>query len=159
MTKRHNPATVHPPAGKYSHGVETAPGARLLYVAGQVGVKPDGSTAPSDEAQCDQAWANVKAVLAAGGMSVADVVKFNAYVTRTDLIPVYRGARDRALGDVAPPASTLVVVAALAHPSWIVEIECVAAKGGAPAKAKAAGGGAKAASAKSRVAKGKKRRK
>lgn len=157
MTKRHNPATVHPPAGKYSHGVETVPGARLLYVAGQVGVKPDGSTAPSEEAQCDQAWANVKAVLAAGGMGVSDVVKFNAYVTRTDLIPVYRGARDRALGDIAPPASTLVVVAALAHPSWIVEIECVAAKGGAPAKAKAGGGGAKASTKSG--GQGKKRRK
>lgn len=158
MTKRHNPATVHPPAGKYSHGVETAPGARLLYVAGQVGVKPDGTTAPTDEAQCDQAWANVKAVLAAAGMSFADVVKFNAYVTRADLTPVYRGARDRALGDIAPPASTLVVVAALAHPSWIVEIECVAAKGGVTAQAKAGGGSVKASAAKS-GGKAKKRRK
>jgi len=162
MTKRHNPPTVHPPAGKYSHGVETASGARLLYVAGQIGARPDGSTAPTDEAQCDQAWANVKAVLAAAGMGVADVVKFNAYVTRADLIPVYRGARDRALGDVAPPASTLVVVAALANPAWVVEIECVAAKGGAAKPASAGGGGravAKRGTAKRGAAKGKARRK
>jgi enamine deaminase RidA (YjgF/YER057c/UK114 family) len=49
-------------------------------------------------------------------------------VTRTDLIPVYRAARDKALGNAAPPASTLVVVAALAKPEWVVEIECVAAR-------------------------------
>ena len=61
-------------------------------------------------------------------MGVADIVKLNAYITRADLIPVYRAARDRALGTVAPPASTLVVVAALANPAWVVEIECVAAK-------------------------------
>jgi enamine deaminase RidA (YjgF/YER057c/UK114 family) len=127
MLKRHNPATVHAPAGKYSHGVEVAP-QRLLYVAGQVGAKPDGSTASGDAAQCEQAWANVKAVLAAGGMGVADIVKLNAYITRADLIPVYRAARDRAVGDTPPPASTLVVVAALANPAWVVEIECVAAK-------------------------------
>jgi 2-iminobutanoate/2-iminopropanoate deaminase len=127
MLKRHNPGTVHAPAGKYSHGVELA-GGRLLYVSGQVGMKPDGSTAGGDEAQCDQAWANLKAVLAAGGMGPGDIVKLNAYITRADLIPVYRAARDRALGDAAPPASTLVVVSALAHPSWVVEVECVAAK-------------------------------
>lgn len=128
MLKRHNPATVHAPAGKYSHGVEAPPGARLLYVSGQVGAGPDGTTAPSDAAQCAQAWANVKNVLAAAGMGVEDIVKLNAYVTRADLIPVYRAARDKAVGDSAPPASTLVVAAALANPAWVVEIECVAAR-------------------------------
>jgi len=128
MLKRHNPATVHAPAGKYSHGVEVAP-QRLLYVAGQVGAKPDGSTPPTPEAQCEQAWANVKSVLASAGMGVADIVKLNAYITRADVVPAYRDARDRALGATPPPASTLVVVAALANPAWVVEIECVAAKG------------------------------
>ncbi len=128
MLKRLNPATVHPPGGKYSHGVETAAGARMLHVSGQVGARPDGSTAPSDAAQCEQAWANVMNVLAAAGMGAADIVKLNAYVTRTDLIPVYRAARDKALGNAVPPASTLVVVAALANPAWVVEIECVAAR-------------------------------
>jgi 2-iminobutanoate/2-iminopropanoate deaminase len=128
MLKRLNPATLHAPAGKYSHGVEVPPGARMLYVSGQVGAKPDGSTAASDAAQCEQAWANVMNVLAAAGMGAADIVKLNAYVTRTDLIPVYRAARDKALGDAVPPASTLVVAAGLANPAWVVEIECVAAR-------------------------------
>jgi 2-iminobutanoate/2-iminopropanoate deaminase len=128
MLKRLNPPTVHAPAGKYSHGVEAPPGGRLLYVSGQVGAVKDGSTAPSDAAQCEQAWANLMNVLAAAGMGAADIVKLNAYVTRTDLIPVYRAARDKALGDAAPPASTLVVAAALANPAWVVEIECVAAR-------------------------------
>lgn len=127
MLKRHNPKTVHPPAGKYTHGVEAHAGARLLYVSGQVGAKPDGSTAANDAAQCEQAWANVKSVLAAAGMGPGDIIKVNAYITRTDLIPVYRAARDKVLGDITPPASTLVVVSALANPAWVVEVECVAA--------------------------------
>jgi enamine deaminase RidA (YjgF/YER057c/UK114 family) len=100
----------------------------MLHVSGQVGARPDGSTAPTDAAQCEQAWANVMNVLAAAGMGAGDIVKLNAYVTRTDLIPVYRAARDKALGAAVPPASTLVVVAALANPAWVVEIECVAAR-------------------------------
>ena len=128
MLKRHNPTTVHAPAGKYSHGVEAPPGTRLLYVSGQVGAQPDGTTASSDAAQCEQAWANVKNVLAAAGMGLDDIVQLNAYITRTDLLPVYRAARDKAVGNAAPPASTLVVVAALANPAWVVEIECVAAR-------------------------------
>jgi 2-iminobutanoate/2-iminopropanoate deaminase len=128
MLKRHNPATVHAPAGKYSHGAEVPAGTRLLYVSGQVGVKPDGKTAAGDAAQCEQAWANLKNVLAGAGMGVDDIVKINAYVTRADLIAAYRTARDKAVGQAVPPASTLVVVAALADPAWVVEIECVAAK-------------------------------
>ncbi len=128
MLKRHNPAAVHAPAGKYSHGIEVPPGARVLYVSGQVGAKPDGATATGDAAQCEQAWANVMNVLAAAGMGAGDIVKLNAYVTRADLIPVFRDARDKVLGNAPPPASTLVVVAALANPAWVVEIECVAAR-------------------------------
>lgn len=128
MLKRHNPKTVHPPAGKYTHGIEAHAGARLLYVSGQVGAKPDGKTAAGDAAQCEQAWANVKNVLAAAGMGFDDLIKLNTYVTRPDVIPHVRAARDKALGKAVPPASTLVVVAALADPTWVVEIECVAAK-------------------------------
>ena len=38
----------------------------------------------------------------------------------------HRAARDAALGDALPAASTLVIVAALANPQWLVEIEAVA---------------------------------
>ena len=65
----------------------------------------------------------VTLVVTAAGMTLADVVKFNAYITRADLIPVYRDARDRVLGNTPPAASTLVVVAALANPAWVVEID------------------------------------
>ena len=45
MNRHFNPETVHAPAGSYHHGCEVPAGARWLVLAGQVGVKPDGSWA------------------------------------------------------------------------------------------------------------------
>jgi enamine deaminase RidA (YjgF/YER057c/UK114 family) len=60
-------------------------------------------------------------------MGVADIVRINAYVIGAEGIAAFREVRNRMVGDLKP-ASTLVVVAALASPAWKVEIECVAAK-------------------------------
>lgn len=127
MLKRHNPASIHAPASPYTHGVEVPPNARLLFVSGQVGMKPDGSTPADLVAQNEQAWANLKAVLAAAQMGVGDIVRLNAYVVGADGIAAFREVRNRMVGEIKP-ASTLVVVAALASPAWKVEIECVAAR-------------------------------
>ena len=54
MLKHLNPATIAKPAGRYSHLVEVPPGARWLYVAGQVGIKPDGTMLQGFEAQDEQ---------------------------------------------------------------------------------------------------------
>jgi enamine deaminase RidA (YjgF/YER057c/UK114 family) len=125
--KIHNPPGVAGPLAAYSHGVEAAPGARWLHVSGQVAVAPDGSTPEGIEAQADLAYRNLGAVLASAGMVPGDLVKVNVYLTRPEDIPALRAARDRFQGD-ARPASTLVVVQALARPEWRVEIEAVAAR-------------------------------
>jgi 2-iminobutanoate/2-iminopropanoate deaminase len=125
--KVHNPPGVAGPLAAYSHGVETPPGARWLHVSGQVAVAPDGGTPEGIEAQVDLAFRNLGAVLASAGMAPGDLVKVNVYLTRPEDIPALRAARDRFQGD-ARPASTLVVVQALARPEWRVEIEAVAAR-------------------------------
>lgn len=127
MLERHNPEGVRPPFSAYSHGVEVPAGARWLYVSGQVGVAPDGSLAASGAAQHEQAWRNVLAILQAADMGPHDIVRVNGFVTRPEGVPVFREVRDRMLAG-AEPASTLLVVAGLAHPDWLVEIEVVAAK-------------------------------
>jgi len=121
------PATVAKPAGRYSHAVEVPPNARLLYVAGQVGVKPDGTMAEGFEAQADQAWRNLAAVLEAAGMGLRDIVRINYYLIDAADVPAARTVRDRYIKDPAP-AATLAVIKALASPAWRFEIEAVAAK-------------------------------
>jgi 2-iminobutanoate/2-iminopropanoate deaminase len=126
MTK-YNPSSMVAPAGPYSQGCDVPANARLLYVAGQIGLRPDGSIASDLEGQADQAWRNVLAVLADAGMGVEHLIKVNHYLTDSRNIAAYGTVRTRYLGD-ARPASTLVVVQALAQPGWLVEVEAVAAK-------------------------------
>jgi enamine deaminase RidA (YjgF/YER057c/UK114 family) len=121
-----NPPDVAPPLSSYSHGVVAGPGLRWLHVSGQVGVAPDGSVPDGAEPQMRQAWANALAVLSAAGMTRDDVVKVDVFLTRPGDVPLYRAARDAAL-EGRRPASTLLVVAGLADPRWLVEIELVAA--------------------------------
>ena len=128
MLKRHNPATVvEAYGGGYSQALEIPPGARLMFTAGQVGVAPDGATADGFAAQADQTWANVLALLAEGGMGVEDIVKITGYIVGAENFPAYAAARKKALGGIRP-ASTGIIVPALALPEWLVEIEAVAAK-------------------------------
>lgn len=124
--KIHNPPTVAPGAG-YSHGVELPPHARLLYLAGQIGMAADGKMAPDFRSQAEQAWKNLAAVLAAAGMGFENLVKVTHYLTRREDIGVYREVRAQFLGKNAP-ASTLLVIAALARPEALVEVEAIAAK-------------------------------
>ncbi|MDJ0949660.1 MAG: RidA family protein [Alphaproteobacteria bacterium] len=127
MLTRHIPDTIRAPFSAYSHGVEAPPDARWLYVSGQVGVTPDGTLAEGPEAQHEQTWRNVLAVLESAGMGPQDLVRVNGFITHAEDVAVFRGVRDRMLGG-AEPASTLLVVAGLAHPDWRIEIEAVAAK-------------------------------
>ena len=127
MLKPINPPTIAPPFSRYSHAIEVPAGARWLHISGQVGVWPDGTLEQGFTAQAERAWDNLLAILAAAGMGPADVVKANVYLTRgTDLLEARR-IRDAKLAGAAP-ASTLAVVAALANPAWLFEVEAVAAK-------------------------------
>jgi len=128
MIKFHNPPGIGKPASRYSHGAEAGPGARWLHISGQVGVNPDGTIVSGIEAQMERAFRNIEAILGSAGMGLEDVVKINTFLLTRDHVPLLRTVRDRIFTRTAP-ASTLYMVAALAHPDWLVEIEAVAAQG------------------------------
>lgn len=122
-----NPTTVSF-SGKYSLAAEVPAGTKLLYVSGQVGTAPDGKLPIGFEAQCEQAWMNIGEVLRAGGMTFKDVVKVTVFLTDSRFVGPYREVRDRFIKDAPYPASTLLIVAGLADPAMLVEVEAVAAK-------------------------------
>ena len=128
MPKTFNPPGVAPPASRYSHGAEVGSGARWLYISGQVGTAPDGTIRQGLKAQMEQVYANIGAVLEAAGMTKANLVKMTVFVTQPgpEALSVYRTMRDQWLEGHAPTA-TYLVVAGLAHPDFLVEIEAVAA--------------------------------
>lgn len=122
-----NPSGVAAPVGAYSHAVQIPPGARVLHVSGQVGLRTDGSLAECIEAQSECAWRNIVEILRTAGMAVEDLVKITSLLTRREDFPAYAAVRGRFLGG-ARPASTSYVVSALVRPEWLVEVEAVAAK-------------------------------
>jgi enamine deaminase RidA (YjgF/YER057c/UK114 family) len=127
MVTRHIPDSIAPPFSNYAHGVEAPGAARWLHISGQVGVKPDGALAEGAEAQMEQAWRNLLAILTEAGMGPENLVKVTSLLTRREDVVLSRQVRERMLGG-AQTAATLMIVAGLAHPDWVVEIEAVAAK-------------------------------
>lgn len=125
--KTYSPASVAAPSGPYSHAVEIPANARVLHLAGQVGVAPDGKVPADFDGQATQCWKNIKAILAAAGMGVEDLVKCTHFLTRAEDVAAYGKVRARELGE-ARPASTLLVISALARPGLLVEVEAIAAK-------------------------------
>lgn len=113
-----------PPA--YSQGVKVS-GGTTLYISGQVAQDKDGRIVGKGDfaAQARQVLTNLKAMVEAGGGTLEDVVKLTFYLTdvryRQDLVPI----REEFLGPKMA-ASTLITTPALAHPDYMLEVECIA---------------------------------
>jgi enamine deaminase RidA (YjgF/YER057c/UK114 family) len=93
-----------------------------VHVAGTAPVWPDGTCDPDPEVQADRCFAIVATALADVGASLDDVVRTRMYVTTADVADAVGRAHARAVGHVRP-AATMVVVAALLDPGWLVEVE------------------------------------
>ncbi|MBT5840474.1 MAG: RidA family protein [Rhodospirillaceae bacterium] len=128
MLNTRNPETVAKPGGLYSHSVEVPPNARWLHIAGQVGVKVDGTMPESIEEQDEQMWQNTLLILEDAGFGVQDIVKLNVYSTDPKALPIHAKHRAAHLDDSHTPASTWVVISELANPKILIEMETVAAK-------------------------------
>ncbi len=131
-----NPASLEKPPG-YSQVVEITGSARIVFIAGQLGVDHTGRFvgAPGDfEAQCKRAFENLKAALVSIGAGFADVVKITNFLVGMENMATFRAIRDAYLNTAAPPASTTIGVPALARPGGLFEIEAIVAL---PARAQA----------------------
>ena len=111
----------------YSQGVKVTGAQTILYLAGQVAYDDKGGPAHKGDftAQARSVFQALKAQVEAGGGTMQSIVKVNTYLTdaryRSELVPI----REEFFGKKGP-ASTLVTVAALAVPEWLIEIEAIA---------------------------------
>ena len=122
-----NPPTVHAPAGAYSHSAVVPGGTELVFLSGQVGVRPDGTLATTTAEQAEQVFANIGALLAAHGLDAGALVKLTIFMVAGREIHAVRAARAKFLG-AHQPASSAFYVTQLVDPAWHVEIEAIAAK-------------------------------
>jgi enamine deaminase RidA (YjgF/YER057c/UK114 family) len=133
MTIQHiNPPGLHS-SPAFTHAVRVPAGYDTILIGGQNGVGADGQVVgPGLAEQTRQALVNVAACLEGAGASLRDVVKWTILVAQG--APFHEGFTafmEIWPADAPPPAITVAVVAALAVPGALVEIEAVAAaKGG-----------------------------
>lgn len=122
-----NPAGVAGPFGSYSQGIEVESPMRLVFGSGQTGVDTDGRIGEDIEEQSRLLWRNIEAVLAGAGMKISDVAQLTMLLVRREDLATAREIREEYL-DGHRPASTLLFVAGLAHPDWLIEVDFVAAR-------------------------------
>jgi enamine deaminase RidA (YjgF/YER057c/UK114 family) len=112
-----------------NHGIEVTGGQRVLYLSGQTANAADGAPMHAGDivAQFRMAWSNLKAALAAAGMTPANVVRLNMYTTDMD---AFMGAAGDLVAifaqDGCTPTCTLLGVARLFEPELMIELEATA---------------------------------
>jgi enamine deaminase RidA (YjgF/YER057c/UK114 family) len=115
----------------FSHAIE-ATGERTLHLAGQVAWDDAGElVGPGDlAAQSAQVFRNLRKVLAECGMTPSDVVRLRTYVVdySPDKLPIIGAAINDFYGGATPAANTLLGVASLAMPDFLIEVEATAVK-------------------------------
>lgn len=131
MFTHYNPSDSLPPVGPLSWGVDLGQPRRLVFVAGQIGVNPDGRVGDGFIEQCSITWRNIGNVLRDSGLTSANIVKTGIFISSQvimtkELTTEFNALRIAFLGDNRP-SSTMIFVHALMDPSWLIEIEAVAA--------------------------------
>ena len=112
--------SIAPPQAHYSHAIRAG---NVVYIAGQVPIDPSGRLVQGDAAaQARQVLTNLKGVVEAAGATMDDVVKTSVFLTSRDDRTAVGKVRKEFFAD-PPPANTLVIVAGLADPEMLVEIE------------------------------------
>jgi enamine deaminase RidA (YjgF/YER057c/UK114 family) len=101
---------------------------RMVFVRGQVGQDLDTAVnvgLGDAAAQADQAMSNIERLLGEAGAGLQHICKITVYLTD----PRYREAVYRIIGRWLKgvyPVSTGIVVAGLARPEWLVEVDVIA---------------------------------
>jgi len=96
----------------------------LVVVAGSTALMPDGVIAGIGDSylQARQTIENIAAALERVGAALSDVIRTRVYLVDTGHFEGFARAHSEAFGDVRP-VNTTVVVAELADPRMLIEIE------------------------------------
>ena len=135
MITRLNPETLHKnPA--FTQVAVVDPSATLVFVGGQNAVNVQGEIVGQDIAsQTVQTMKNLAAALEAAGATLRDVVKLTIYVVQgQSLQDGFAASQQLQELSTHPPTISVLVVAGLATPEFLVEIDAVAAVGSGAAK-------------------------
>lgn len=100
----------------------------VVHVAGTGPVQPDGGCPTGAAAQLERCFDIAEVALTQAGSGLGDVVRTRMYVTDARVMDAVGAVHAARVGHAAP-AATMVVVAGLADPRWLVELELEAVVG------------------------------
>lgn len=121
-----NSPDVPLPLGGYAQVVALEDHKKLVFVSGQIPADNAGVVPPDFASQAAQVWANIDAQLGAAGMTMADIVKVNVFLSDRQYALPNRTARQAYLGDLKPAMS--VIICGIFDEAWLLEIEVIAAR-------------------------------
>ena len=123
-----NPETLHHnPA--FSQAVAVSGAVKTVYVGGQNAVDASGAIVGRGDigAQTEQVMHNIQAALVAGGAGLEHVIKWNIYLVQGQPLEpgfaVFQRIWNRRPN---PPAISMAMVAGLANPDFLLEIDAIA---------------------------------
>lgn len=122
-----NPNGVPKPISDYSQVAIVPAGTKMLFISGQVALDENGTLVGKGDvaAQTEQILKNIRRILQDADGDISSIVSWTWYFTNMDDRTKILELRRRVLAGHAP-ASTGIEVSRLAHPDWLVEIDCVA---------------------------------
>jgi enamine deaminase RidA (YjgF/YER057c/UK114 family) len=122
----HDPTEhIYPSSADYVHAIEVRNPGRLLFVAGTMGLDPQGNPGRDVSEQLELIWNNIRTILASANMTVDNIVRLTSYLRSAAYAKENAQARVAALnGRVIP---TTAIIAETLVEDWLVEIEVVAA--------------------------------
>lgn len=118
------PDAVAPPS-PYPQALELSEHSRVLFISGQIPIRPDGVTPDGFGDQCRLVWANIEAQLRAADMTLGNLVKVTIFLSDRRYAAENRSIRQEVLGE--HQTALTVIITGIFDESWLLEIEAIAA--------------------------------
>lgn len=115
------------PNGHFSQATAIEARGRLVFISGMTARMPDGAIAGIGdvEVQTRQVCLNLKAAVGAAGGTLNDVCRVDVYVRNIEHFAVIHKVRQEFF-ELPLPASTMVEVAKMVSPDYLIEISAIA---------------------------------
>ena len=118
---------VSKPIGVFSQATTIEARGRLVFISGMTARRPDGSIAGIGDItqQTRQVCENIKSAVEAAGGTLADVCRVDVYVRNMEHFDAIHKIR-REYFKPPLPASTMVEIAKMTSPEYLIEISAIA---------------------------------
>jgi enamine deaminase RidA (YjgF/YER057c/UK114 family) len=122
-----NPKNLATPRG-YSQAISVSGNHKTIYIGGQNAIDQQGNIVGKNSLllQTTQVLANIEKILQEADAKLENTIKLNIYLVQGQKPQEGFQAFQQKWGSSKVPVITVVFVAGLGHPDWLVEIDAIA---------------------------------